>query len=51
MFGMVNFSLKQMRQQEDEGTGGVPVEMETGELDDLEQRVTDLRKVWFPYLW
>jgi hypothetical protein len=28
----------------------VPVEMETGELDDLEQRVTDLRKVWFPYL-
>ncbi|CAK9882928.1 unnamed protein product [Sphagnum jensenii] len=34
----------QMRQQEDEGTGGVPVEMETGELDDLEQRVTDLRK-------
>jgi hypothetical protein len=29
----------------------VPVEMETGELDDLEQQVTDLRKVWFPYLW
>jgi hypothetical protein len=44
MFGMVNFSLKQMR-QEDEGTGGVPVQMETGELDDLEQQVTDLRKV------
>ncbi|CAM6036933.1 unnamed protein product [Sphagnum compactum] len=30
--------------QQEEGTGGVPVEMETGELDDLEQRVTDLRK-------
>ncbi|CAM6009548.1 unnamed protein product [Sphagnum balticum] len=37
-------SILNTPQQEDEGTGGVPAEMETGELDDLEQRVTDLRK-------
>jgi hypothetical protein len=46
MFGMANFSPKQMRQQEDEGIGIVWIEMETWELNDLEQQVPNLIKVW-----